>query len=668
MAREPSVAALSHNDVADVEALRAMNNETLGFMAMSVIEGYLRRGGGVGIRGDDGLRGYALYAIHRHHIRLIHLCVADQYRGSSYAERLTDAVVDAAKQAQVGMVKLTCRRDYAKASAFWRRYGFVPLAEAKAKTDNARLMTWYLGVDGAAQKDIFSSVTSDDKVKAAIDAQLFFELHDPESDKILIATGLQADFLADSLELYITKEMFNEIDRAKSDQRERSRAMALAFPQLNHDADRMPDIVKALEGILPSYRPSEESDIRQIAMTATSDVTVFVTRDEGLLGKAPQIKDVTSVDVLHPDELIVRLDQFADSNAYQLVPVSGSSLAWRRVGDDEVARLRSGEDLLGPHERRWHFVGQLDSALSHPRSWQTEALWSEERLVALRSLRCDGRRLVVGLCRAARGSAQGLFTEYAAASLMHEAVSRGCCTVEVEPHGTNPEAREEWTRLGFFDVGGKLVRMCPAAVMTEADLREAAGSAFDGVSLEDLERQCSPVVLQDGDPNCLLVPIKPGYAQALFNTELAAEDLLGADEKVLLRWENVYFRKKSHHHMIRPPSRILWYESSGQGVAAVSHLDGVEIGQPKDVFRNNRPLGTLGWREIQEMCGDGRVQGVQDVMALQFSHTHLFRSPVSFAALRGIYRDHNLKNPVVQSPSRVPRAAFLDIFRLGFPK
>ena len=52
MAREPSLAALSHNDVADVEALRAMNNDTLGFMPMKVIEDYLRMGGGVGIRGE----------------------------------------------------------------------------------------------------------------------------------------------------------------------------------------------------------------------------------------------------------------------------------------------------------------------------------------------------------------------------------------------------------------------------------------------------------------------------------------------------------------------------------------------------------------------------------------------------------------------------------------
>ena len=664
MAHEP-LAVLSPDDVGDVEALRAANNETLGFMAMSVIGDYLKRGGGVGVRGDDGLRGYALYDVRRRHVRLIHLCVAHQHRGSSYAERLVDAVVDVAKKARVGTVKLTCRRDYARASAFWRRYGFVPLAEMAAKTDDARLMVWYLGVDGAAQQDIFTSVTSDEKVRAAIDAQIFFQLHAPEGDETSIAKALQADFLADALELYITKEMFNEIDRAELSQRERSRAMALAFPQLSHDADRLAAMVKALEDILPSNRPSEESDIRQLAMTATSDVSVFLTRDEGLLAKAKQIKGVTSVDVLHPDELIVRLDKFADRDAYRPIPVSGSALTWRRVEDDEVARLRGRDDLLGPHERKRHFVNQLDKALSRPRAWRTEALWSEDTLLALRSWRRDGGRLVAGLCRASRGHAQELFTDYAAASLIHEAVDSGYSAVAIEPGGMTPEACGRFARLGFVDAGGELVRMCPATVMSAADLRDMVPKALLSASREELERQCSPVSLEDGDIDCLLVPIKPGYAQALFNTERAAADLLGADEKVLLRWENVYFRKKSHHRMIRPPARILWYESGGHGVVAVSHLDHVEIGQPKEVFRKNRSLGTLGWREIHAMCGGNRVQ---EVMALQFSHSHLFRSPVALASLRQVYGRHGLKGPVLQSPSRVPRAALLEIFRLGFPE
>ena len=160
-----------------------------------------------------------------------------------------------------------------------------------------------------------------------------------------------------------------------------------------------------------------------------------------------------------------------------------------------------------------------------------------------------------------------------------------------------------------------------------------------------------------------MVPIKPGYARSLFDTNLAANDLFGADKGVLLRVQNVYFRKKSHHHMIRPPARILWYVSDRIGVVAISWLDEVQIGSPKEVFRDNRRLGVLAWRDIQEMCKGGEVN---DIMALRFSHTFLLRSRVDFGSLKGLYESHASKL-VTQSPSRVPKALFLDIFRAGFP-
>ena len=214
----------------------------------------------------------------------------------------------------------------------------------------------------------------------------------------------------------------------------------------------MPPVVERLKGVLPTGRDSDESDIRQLAMTATSDVSIFLTRDERILSRATQIERTVSVNVMHPDELIVRLDQFTDREAYHPVAVSGSNLGWRRVGGDDVAKFRSGDDLLGPHERKWRFKNQLDKALSHPKIWRTEALWLDGALVALRSLRSEGCRLVAALCRASRGRTQEMFTEYAAASLIHEAITRGAFAVEVELHGVAPEAIKQLVRLGFVDI------------------------------------------------------------------------------------------------------------------------------------------------------------------------------------------------------------------------
>ena len=62
------------------------------------------------------------------------------------------------------------------------------------------------------------------------------------------------------------------------------------------------------------------------------------------------------------------------------------------------------------------------------------------------------------------------------------------------------------------------------------------------------------------------------------------------------------------------------------------------------------------------MCSGSKVQ---DVMVLRFSHTYLFNRPVLLEELRSLYAEHGA-GLVLQSPSIVPKALFLDIFQMGF--
>lgn len=662
------VVKLSEADVDAVEALRAESANTLGFLPLEAIKRHLKSDGGIGIREGHSLRAYALYGVHQQHIRITHLCVARQHRGQGYAGQLLDCVIETGKSHGVGAIKLSCRRDYDEANALWQRHGFLVLDEKPAKTLGASINVWYFINKDAPQQTIFDAMGSGSAEKVVIDAQIFYQLYGGAVDEGDVAKGLVADHLADSLELYITDEMYNEIERAKTrSKRKQSRNNALNHVKhLRHDSAEFPNMVRALERILPANRASEKSDIRQLAMTATSEVSTFLTRDERLLRKAVEIDDAVRIKVAHPNELLVRLHHFNDASSYRSVEVSGLNLVWRRVNENDAARVRSdGHDLLGRRdEKKSEFKARLDKILSHPDEWNTDALWSGDEMAALRSMRHEGKRLVVGLCRTTRKRKQKMFSEYAAASLIQEAVRCGATVVEVQPRATNPEAIESFRHLGFVTVDEKLIRLCPTCVMSLVELCDIVAAELGDVCTKDMERSCSPVVLHDGHDEFLMVPIKPIYARALFNLTDPIGDMFDVDEQVLLRWENVYFRAKSCHHMIQESTRILWYVSEGQGVVAVSHLDGVECGTPKNVFRNNYKRGTLTWRDISQMC-EGR-DTIREVMAIRFSRTHLFRSAVSYETLKAIYKRHGSSSPVVQSVSRVPQDIFVDIFRRGF--
>ena len=658
--RVVSIVPLSLADIDAIEALRAQSNDTLGFSPKGMIEDYLGQECCIGVRTVYGLVGYALYSLHRHHLRIIHLCVACRERGAGHARRLVEAVVKRATERRVGIVKLNCRRDY-PANAAWPALGFVPLAEKPAKTPGKWLVTWCRAVPDAAQQDIFSTLAAEDKVNAVIDAQILFQLQDEDSE---VAKGLEADFLADLLVLHITNETLNEINRNEShEQREQSRSHAISFPRVQHDEDQMLTVAKSLERVLPSSTKSEKSDIRQLAMTATSDMNIFLTCDGGLLNNADDIERLASVKVLHPNKLIVRLDEFTDRDSYNPSLVSGVTLAWRKICEADVT-TRLANRFLGVHEKKGKLKGRLDLALSHPQTWRTEGLWADGQMAAIRSVKLDHQngRLVVNICRALRGPDSLLFTEYAVASVLSEAVQRGYGSVLLEHDSTTPEAKMLLSQLGFTEADEGLFRECPAHSMTFSALRAKVCPRHRDASRAELEKACSPVALEDGDLQCLMVPIKPGYARSLFDTSLAADDLFGGERSVLLRLENVYFRKKSHHHMIKAPARILWYVSDSTGVVGISHLDEVQIGSPKEMFRGHRRLGALGWQEIQELCGGDRLQ---EIMVLKFSHTYLFRSKVGLRTLKGIYGAYSAKL-VIQSPSLVRIDVFLDIYRSGF--
>ena len=84
--------------------------------------------------------------------------------------------------------------------------------------------------------------------------------------------------------------------------------------------------------------------------------------------------------------------------------------------------------------------------------------------------------------------------------------------------------------------------------------------------------------------------------------------------------------------MLTPPARILWYVSGKKGsVVAVSRLDAVKLGKPKVLFKEFKDLGILKWQHLYKMCGG---DADTELMALLFSHTFSFRTPVPLEALR----------------------------------
>ena len=659
--------ALSLNDVDSVDELMKRNSKTLGFLPLEALRDFLTRGTVLGAKNSDGhLVAYLLYASYPSRIRVVHLCVSDQFRGKGIAKLLFDELQSVLTTQSV--IRLNCRRDF-PAHHLWPRLGFVPVDERPGRSiDGHPLTRWEYQICPEKQLDIFKEKTSNQALDVAIDAQILFHLNDASSEEADPSRALLADFLVDSIDLSITDEIFVEIDRQEDlVRRETSRQHAHTFRIVRHNRELSQQYEKSLGTILPKKTQSDLSDIRHIAKAAASDANVFVTRDDAILKQSKEIFDRTELIVTSPAKLIIQLHELVEKQTYGRSPISGQNLVWRRLTTDDIDAVLTA--LREPGERKSTLRQMIYPYLEHPDIYTSEVLCSFDELFAIRVHAEDADTFHVRFARSVRSKDQFIFDRFLVADSLATCVARRLSAVYFDRKYLTEKMHIHLLVTAFKVTEGGYIRPCLSLKLGRkevldkiAGLLPNSADQYRKMSNQELVNHCSPVGITYGEESYFMVPIRPAYAISLFDQREASADFFGGKSKVLMRWENIYYRKKTHYHMLRPPARILWYESGQIGaITAVSHLDSVETGNPKELFRKFMRFGTLEWHDLFDMC-DG--DPMREIMALKFSHTFLFQQPISLDRLRAI---EGRRNVAPQSPRSISRELFLRIFETGYP-
>ncbi len=534
------------------------------------------------------------------------------------------------------------------------------------------LTRWCLNLAPEDQLNLFRAKTSDETLDVVIDAQVFYHLVEPGDDHTIPSQALLSDFMVDSLKLWITDELYNEIHRHDDPlKRKKSRARARDFPQVEPTVGAVGYFDGLLRSILPSRNPAEESDIRHLSKTAASDVDVFVTEDQGLLDKADEIRHLTNLRVFSPTRLIIQHHRLADQSHNIPQRISGLRIQWKPITAEDLDSFPY-ELLLDPGERKGPFRARLNAWLSRPTQFRCELLMSGGDVFALRvQSREPDRNLTVHLLRVGRSNDQQRIARLLITDSISYAVEKNLDLVTYNQSAVSPDLIPHLQEMGFTEVGEVYVRFCFSRILSRSDTLSAISKLHPDALLEysamsdlELESRCSPLSLTSTDQQSYLVPIRPGYALNLFDREGSGYNIFGGDIHLLLRYDNVYYRKKTHYHMLKSPGRILWYVSrEKKQIVAISHLDTVEVDSPKALFIKYKRFGILEWRDIYNMC-NGDVSS--ELMVLKFSNTFPFRKPVSLKSLRELYDAENV-SLVLQSPSTIPPQLFRRVYCLGFP-
>ena len=659
-----------------VDALMKTNSSTLGFLPRAALEHYFAKEGVLGITcGKDELVGYLLFAINSERVRIAQLCVSDEFRGKGLAKILIDTLVDlTTTQTEI---TLRCRRDY-KAHHMWPKFGFIPIGERPGRAREGSVLTcWRRTLRPDSQLSLFQAQTEDETVDVIIDSQIFIDLSDPDSADNQTYKTLNSDSSILPTKFWITDELYSEIDRITDDERRNlTRQKADLYPPVVYEPKTAECYKEILKDFLPSNKASEISDINHLTLAAASNVSIFITKDNGLLRKCDQIKSTTNLDVLNPTNLIIRLHESSNKNSYTTNPISGLSLLWCRLTNENFP-LNLYKHFLLKGERLYQFKEKLEFFLADPIRYRCLLLSSNDEIVAIRVDETESdSTLITHFCRVRQQpTTELLFIGYLVSSTLYEAIKRKCCLVKFTADSELPGLLPNLLDRGFVKCNENYVRFCIAGSLNSDQVLEKIESLCpevvgkcSGMTDSELEQFCSPLnILTDQLPK-VQIPIRRKYAISLINCDLATEDLFGGNVHVLLRWTNVYYRKKSHHNLLKSATRILWYVSGGGRnetgkIVATSRLDEIEIGTPKDLYKKFKHDGILIWKEIYTMC-ENDVN--KEIMVLKFSHTFPFRNPVDLESIKELYAITTGKNPILWAPAKLDFEIFNKLFELGY--
>ena len=666
-----TIVQLTATDLDAVDKLMNLYGRTLGFLPRGALQSYLEqeKGGVLGAKTETGqLVGYLLYSANPNYFRITHLCVLEKYRRQGIARRLFDGLKESANTQKA--IKLNCRRDF-PANDLWPMLGFVALGEKPSRSRNGHFLTiWQFTLAPVDQLELFQAKTSSEALDIVIDAHIFFDFDEPDVDKTIPSKALLSDFLVDSLELWITDELLNEINRQDDpEKRKRSQNRAQNFSTIESNPYLVEGFSERLEGILPSNKPSQRSDIRQLAKAAASDVNTFVTRDGDLLKVREKIFDATGLEVVNPAELIVRFHELSEEQSYAPNRIAGLNLRWDRLASNDLTNFPF--DSFLNREKKGRFKEKLESLIAQPDYYECELLRSGNKIIAIRVLKSNSDRMLTSpLARVAHSANQPLFSRFIIADTVSKAVEKNLDMVNFEDSALTPSLIPNLLQMGFIQCNNNFVRFCFSRCLSRKEILSAVSelcpestSKYQGMSDLDLERCCSPLILDSAEQKYFLVPILPDYAMGLLDRNQSAQDLFGGNPNILLRWDNVYYRAKNRHKMLAAPGRILWYVSGKRKeIVAVSHLDSVVIDTVKELFRKFKGFGILEWRDLYKMCGG---DSSKEFMVLKFSHTFLFLKPLSLNSVRTVYAANNT-GLSLQGPSKVSPEIFRELFQKGY--
>ena len=688
---------LTSSYLTDIKALWRVNSKTLGYFPDGAFDEHASNRNILAAINETGtLEGYLLYRVVRRgkmwpEVIIVHLCVDENIRNHGTAKKLVEYIREKTKQDHLG-IGLWCRRDYV-VNLFWQKVGFIPVAERESRSGE-RLTFWWMGFD---RPSLFNQPIVDVRIQAVIDANVFYDFQDEASFKTEESKALLADWLSNEVVLLITDELFNEIDRNSDPiQREKSRGFAQGFKHLQTEPEKVGEIVNLLSSIIPSTQEIQDnSDIKQLAHTIAGGVNFFITRDKRMLGIADDLYRIHNIRVISPGFFIGQLDEIIREAEYQPIRMASTNIRSSKIRSEDQRELEQNFLCSNKGEKGSAFIKKIKSYISNPTRYNTQIVRDPNNkpiAIIVYDIK-NPSELLIPLLRIARHQLSGTIARHILCKAVLYSAEHKLTLIRISDDFIQESLDGALAESGFSLVKNRWIKLTLTHASGMLDLINSMGimkgqyheieelldeyinllgrSQLDDVlNLADVEKTLWPMKILDAKIPTFIVPIRPYWAQHLFDERLANQTFWGANPETMLRTENIYYRSCAFGGKISAPARILWYISAlpkmpyTKYIRACSSLDEVIVGPAKILYKRYNRLGIYRWEQIKKLAGN---DSERNIMALLFSRTEQFPNPVSLVKIQAVYHMYEVGRKFsVQSPLLISSETFAYIYEMGY--
>jgi len=676
-----------------VISLGEKHKNTLGFLPFGAYAEQARRKKIIAAIENDCVIGYILFNVNQKAllVYIVHLCIDPSYRNKSIAYSLIKKVSRITKTLRG--IRVHCRRDYS-ASTFWPKCGFVAVDEKPGKALKGSTITiWWYDYGQPSILQYANDIRTQSKTKAVIDANIFYDIQKNKNINEEVQ-GLLADWISVDIELCLTQEIYNEINRNNDiNRREINRKFVESFYVVPNLPEKFIEIYDKFRQLFPKcLSESDGSDFRQLSQSIASEIPFFITRDENLLKKSDRIYNVFNTRIIRPAKFIILHDSLKRESEYRPTKLKGSRIEFSRFTHSQYQTV---EEYFRDkqYEKKRCFFERLNHFVSSPRHYDIKFI--KDRGIPIAFIVVDKKSngvIRVPFFRVAKSHIGSILARHLSFQLISSKRHSKSALISVTDPFISTEVKwalakigftysnENWIKANLFDVLS-ISRLQAKLYDLSTEFKEHSSFFHKLINFlsgsdpkEDLqefinvEKILFPVKIKEIQAPCYIVPIKPIWAMHLFDYNLAMQDLFGGDPSLLFNVENVYYRS-CKPKLPKAPARILWYITKGNGnlsgimsIKACSYVNEVQIGKPKKLYKKNESLGVYKWPDVYEVA----KQNIEnDVLSFLFDFTELFEHRIRKTVINDIWQKEKKCSFFPRTPIEIPPQLFYHFYKLG---